>query len=145
MALELLFAAGCLAQPIAADECRREWIRLEGTWERVSYLNEGRSLPAEAAVRFTLSLGRDGSYRLHVDERLIVEGKASIDPTQKPKIVDMTPQAGSSKGKPLLGIYELDGDIYRICYAHGGKPRPRSFSAEPGSGQVLIVYRRKKM
>jgi hypothetical protein len=50
-------------------------------------------------------------------------------------------------GKPLsmVGIYELDGDALKICFAKPGtKDRPTSFQAKPKSGESLIVYERQK-
>ena len=86
----------------------------------------------------------EGTYALHADDQLIVEGKAHIDPTRTPKTIDMTPTTGRSKDLPLLGIYELNGDEYRICYSQTGKARPAKFEAGAGSGQVLTVYRRDR-
>jgi uncharacterized protein (TIGR03067 family) len=37
----------------------------------------------------------------------------------------------------VLGVYELDGDEFRICYAPPGKERPKDFSAKAGTGHRL--------
>ena len=51
---------------------------------------------------------------------------------------------GLNKGQTWLGIYELSGDTYRSCFATEGKPRPTAFTSEPGSGNVLWVFKREK-
>ena len=42
------------------------------------------------------------------------------------------------------GIYELDGDTLKVCYAIDGGKRPAEFKAKPGSKHVLIVFKRLK-
>jgi hypothetical protein len=44
----------------------------------------------------------------------------------------------------LLGIYELEGNTWKVCYAMPGKERPKDFSAKEGSGQTLAVWEREK-
>ena len=44
----------------------------------------------------------------------------------------------------MLGIYELESDSYKICFASAGKPRPSEFASNPGSGYILQVWERKK-
>jgi len=42
--------------------------------------------------------------------------------------------AGPEMGNTNLCIYELDGDIWKICIATRGSVRPSSFASTPGSG-----------
>jgi hypothetical protein len=44
--------------------------------------------------------------------------------------------------KTQLGIYKFDGDMFIDCVALGGKDRPKDFASKPGSGYVLIKYKR---
>ncbi|HEU4364332.1 MAG TPA: hypothetical protein VFT13_02595 [Candidatus Krumholzibacteria bacterium] len=44
-----------------------------------------------------------------------------------------------------MGVYELNEDEYRICYAAEGKTeRPTEFTARAGTGQYLAVFKRMK-
>lgn len=126
------------------DEVKREWTHFEGTWLRVAYEADGQKVSEKNAQRFRLILQRDGKYTVRVDNKVIVEGTAVIDPTRKPKTIDMTPTTGRMKGETLKGIYELDGDDYRICYAPAGKERPEKFATGGGKGYVLAVYKRER-
>ena len=47
-------------------------------------------------------------------------------------------------GTKVAGIYELDGDTLKVCYAHGKKERPKEFKTAPGSGLALVIYKRIK-
>ena len=53
-------------------------------------------------------------------------------------------ESGLKNDKTKLGIYELDGDIYKYCLAPAGKARPTAFNSEPGSGHSLGVSKREK-
>jgi hypothetical protein len=45
----------------------------------------------------------------------------------------------------MIGIYELEGDKLRICFAKpGAKERPTRIETKPDSGQSLTVYKRNK-
>ena len=89
----------------------------------------------------------DGSGRCWVrrGDKLIGEGTAKFDPTTKPKTIDITFTEGEHKGKTALGIYEFEGDTFRVCITRpGGDGRPMEFSAKAGSGCTLVVYKREK-
>ena len=51
---------------------------------------------------------------------------------------------GPGKGKTMLGIYELTGDTYKVCFALPGGERPKEFASKPGSKTMLIVMKREK-
>jgi uncharacterized protein (TIGR03067 family) len=67
-----------------------------------------------------------------------------LSPAKTPKSIDFTPTAGPDKGKPLPGIYELDGDDLKICFGKVGGPRPSGFTTAAGSGHVLVVLKRDR-
>ncbi len=49
----------------------------------------------------------------------------------------------STEKEVMLGIYELEGDGYRVCFAPVGKPRPSEFTSKSGSGNILQVWERQ--
>jgi uncharacterized protein (TIGR03067 family) len=71
-----------------------------------------------------------------------MKAKFTIDPTKKPKTIDYVMLAGLTKGKKQLGIYELDGDRVKFCFAAPGQERPSAFKG--GSGIVLSAWQRDK-
>lgn len=78
-------------------------------------------------------------HRANVKE-VVVPIPFTIDPTKKPKSFDQQP----AEGKEVLSIYDLDGDILKICTATPGKARPTEFAAKQGSEHWLCVYKRNK-
>ena len=43
-----------------------------------------------------------------------------------------------------MGIYQIDDDTRKLCFAPSGKDRPTEFSSKPGSGHFLVIFERVK-
>jgi uncharacterized protein (TIGR03067 family) len=63
-----------------------------------------------------------------------------MDATKKPKQMDST----SEDKIVMLGIYEIDEDSYKVCFAPAGAPRPNEFASSQGSAQIFQIWRRHK-
>jgi uncharacterized protein (TIGR03067 family) len=50
---------------------------------------------------------------------------------------------GPEKGNTSLGIYELDGDTWKLCFTVTGKERPKTFGTLAGSGLALEILKRE--
>jgi uncharacterized protein (TIGR03067 family) len=124
-----------------ADE-KAELEKFNGTWKGVSVVTDGKEMPkAEAeAVRLTV---KGEKYTLKIGNEEI-EGTHKLDPTKTPKHIEAVRTKGPNKGEKLLGIYELEGDTYRACFAAPGKDRPTEFKSAPGSGQRVLSFKREK-
>jgi hypothetical protein len=51
---------------------------------------------------------------------------------------------GQFEGKTMLGIYDLQGDTLRFCFADPGKERPTNFTTKAGDGRTLSVWKKAK-
>jgi uncharacterized protein (TIGR03067 family) len=145
LALALLLGGGAPADEKKADKAeavKQEWKLLNGTWEAVSAVLDGKKMPAPKE-KVTVTL-RDGKYTVKQGDKVVAEGTGKIDPTTSPKSVDVTPSSGPDKGKTVLAIYEVKGDTQRVCFARPGKPRPKTFEAKKGSGDALYTHKRVK-
>ncbi|HLJ96820.1 MAG TPA: TIGR03067 domain-containing protein [Gemmataceae bacterium] len=138
--LLLVFAAGFL---VAADEPKDDAVKrdskaLQGNWTVVSIEVNGTTVPKDKIG------GRDATfkgdqYSIH-SFRLTVK----IDPIKQPKTIDMDGKDGNGKPLSMTGIYDLDGDTLKICFAKPGtKERPAQFKTRPRTGESLIVYKRR--
>ncbi|VTR98404.1 Uncharacterized protein OS=Pedosphaera parvula (strain Ellin514) GN=Cflav_PD2062 PE=4 SV=1 [Gemmata massiliana] len=115
---------------------------MNGTWELVSAELGGMKLPDEVVKSLTLVM-KDGKYTLKSpgpDDT----GTVKIDPTKKPKELDVTGLEGPNKGKSFPAIYELDGDSLKVCYDLDGKKRPTEFKSTADTKQFFATYKRKK-
>jgi uncharacterized protein (TIGR03067 family) len=97
-----------------------------------------------AAFKTGKRIAKNGETTIEIGGRVFFKAKFRIDPTKKPKTIDYTMTEGPTKGKTQLGIYELDGDTVKFCFAAPGKERPTEFTAAEGSHRTLSVWKRKK-
>ncbi len=113
---------------------------LQGTWKLVSAMKDGEALP-EDKVKNTSIVIKDDTFVFPESAEYATskEGTIKLDATKKPKQMD-----AFDREKVMLGIYKLDGDRYKVCFAPTGKPRPSEFASKPGSGNLLQVWKRKK-
>jgi uncharacterized protein (TIGR03067 family) len=74
----------------------------------------------------------------------VYDGLFRLDPSADPKTFDWSGK-GPEGAIELRGIYELDGDTFRLCYVTApGKPRPTELRSPEGSGRILIIFKRDK-
>jgi uncharacterized protein (TIGR03067 family) len=135
----LAFVVGVAAQDAAKEELKR----LDGVWRIVSVVSDGKKTPEDAIKGMSVVLSGD-TYTVKVDEKQVEKGTQKVDPTKKPKTIDINILEGEDKGKSQLGIYELDGDTLKMCFAAAGQARPTEFSSKEGSKHDLGVFQRLK-
>jgi len=115
---------------------------IDGTWLPVEAELGGQKFPDAVLKTLKLTMG-DGKYTVMVGEQ-IDKGTIKLEPTTKPKAIDITGTEGPNKGKTFLAIYELTGDTLRICYDLTGKKRPTEFKTVKDTQQFLVSYKREK-
>jgi uncharacterized protein (TIGR03067 family) len=112
-------------------------------WRGVSVTEDGKEMSKEEAdgVRLTVT-GEKYTLKLRDQD---IEGTHRLDPTKKPKQIEAVRTKGPHKGEKMVGIYELDGDTFKVCFAAPGKTdRPTEFKSTAGSGQRVLVLKREK-
>jgi uncharacterized protein (TIGR03067 family) len=115
---------------------------IEGIWLPAEAELSGQKFPDEVLKTMKLTI-REGTYTVNVSEQ-IDKGIIKLDPTTKPKAIDITGTEGPNMGKTFPAIYELAGDTLRICYDLEGKKRPTEFKTVKDTQQFLVNYRRSK-
>jgi uncharacterized protein (TIGR03067 family) len=140
IALLVILPVGWLTAHAASpqDDVAKELAKLQGTWTRVSAEVDGKKLSDDELKGATLTVKGD-QYTLKQGGQTRT-GTLKVDPAKKPKQIDIISGEGPNKGKSLLGIYEIEGDTFRYCFALGGKDRPTEFSGKAGQG----LYTNKK-
>ena len=115
--------------------------KLDGAWTAVSAERDGK--PAEDVVGNRLTFAGD-AFVIEREGKTIYRGTYKADANAKPARFDFTHTDGALKGKRWLGLYALEGDTLRTVdnAPDMAKPRPGAFAAGPGSGYVLIVFKR---
>jgi uncharacterized protein (TIGR03067 family) len=124
------------------DAARKEYAKFTGTWRFASIEAQGQQLPERFFKDSRLVI--DGEHFTLKEGNVSYKGSFKVDVTKKPKQIDVTFTEGPEKGKTARGIYELDGDTYKVCMGSVGKGRPTAFESKPGSGHVLEILKREK-
>jgi uncharacterized protein (TIGR03067 family) len=131
---------------IAADKPeanKKDLERMQGDWTATSTVIDGRKLADDEAQGVFRTI-KDDTYTLSSFDKPLGKGTFTLDATKKPKTIDARPASAAKETPPLLGIYEIDGDTLRLCFAGSGKERPKDFACKEGSGHTLTVWQREK-
>lgn len=130
---------------VAADDpkdaaVKKDLEQLKGNWVAASYVKDNKPAP-EPDLKL-MKLGIAGDQVTFIKGKDTRKSTYKLDPTQKPKTLDIVMIDGPDKGKTLLGIYEIMGDDLKICLAVLDKPRPKEFTAKPDT--ILQTWKREK-
>jgi|SRR6516164_11852824 uncharacterized protein (TIGR03067 family) len=139
MLVALVICLGIAANE-AKDADKKELELLQGDWQLVSAMRDGKAMP-EAMVKATKCTVKGDKFTIFRDGKAVEAGTLKPDTSRKPKQIDIKL---SDSDAIALGIYELDKDDFNICYAPPGKDRPTEFAAKEGAGHSLSVWKRHK-
>jgi uncharacterized protein (TIGR03067 family) len=112
--------------------------KLQGTWNIDSLEMDGQSMPVPGGACIVLKGDRFESLGMGA----VYTGSVELDSSASPKQFDLIFESGPEAGNRSLGIYELDGDSWKICLTFTSNTRPTKFAAAPGSGHALEVLSR---
>jgi uncharacterized protein (TIGR03067 family) len=149
MVLVIGWLVAAVALVAAADTPEQQAVKqdrqkYEGLWRAVALEVNGSKAAAQDAEKITVANHADETWAVMTDGKAFWKGSSTLHPTTKPKGIDFVPTEGTNVGQTYLGIYEIDGNTRRLCFAPPGKARPTEFASPPGSGHVLVVFRREK-
>jgi uncharacterized protein (TIGR03067 family) len=114
---------------------------LDGTWTAVAAERDGKPADELKGNRLTF---RGESFVIQRDDRTVYKGTYRADHAKKPARIDFRNLEGDAKGQRWRGIYRLEGDTLTIVdnAPDVTKPRPAQFATRPGSGHVMLTFRR---
>lgn len=121
---------------------KKDLTKMQGDWAAVSMIRDGQRIPDDDAQALFRTV-KDDTYAVTRFRKPAGKGTFKIDASKSPRRIDAMP-AMPAGAKPLLGIYEWNGEKLRQCLAPPGKDRPREFGAAEGSGHTEIVWEREK-
>jgi uncharacterized protein (TIGR03067 family) len=148
VAVALLSTAACSRlRPAAAtpapppDLAKVDLEKLQGTWRiEASWWN---GAPEPDVARSVTILFQDDKFIVVDRDGNRMEETIKLMPEENPKAIDCSSKGAG--GRATLGIYSLEGDVFRWCSVGGGsRVRPTAFASEPGSRHSLMVLRRVK-
>jgi uncharacterized protein (TIGR03067 family) len=109
---------------------------LVGEWQMLNAWQEGHALDPRM-----VKTGRRVTTATHTTtyfgKQVFLNATYTIDPAPRPKTIDL-----DNRGKQQLGIYEVDGDTMKICFAAPGRPRPGDFESRAGDGNTSALWKK---
>ena len=144
-ALLALAALAATAVAFAADDdqVKKDLKALEGTWQYTSQVEDGKDTEKEKLKAVTVTITAEGTWEAKHEGKVFLEGTVKIDPSKEPKAADWKiTTEGDLKGKTALGIYDVDKDTFKHCFAL--EKRPEKFESKEGSKVTYAVLKRVK-
>jgi uncharacterized protein (TIGR03067 family) len=139
----MLALMGVAAADRPRDEAaKKDLEQLQGTWTMAALEVDGKLVP-EAKLKGTTLIIKGNKYIVKVRNQTH-ETAFQLDPTKKPKEIDMTFAEGANKDRVHKGIYALEGDTFKLC--RGQQPdreRPTEFGTWPDTGIFLVTWKRQ--
>jgi RNA polymerase sigma factor (sigma-70 family) len=116
---------------------------IQGSWKVLHCAYSGHEFK-EKDFRNSEIIIRDDQLEDSENSKIIERMRVKLDPRQSPCAIDMTyVESEELKGKTVLGIYELKGNILTLCFRDIDstiKDRPKEFKSE-GFSYLMILER----
>ena len=137
-------------KPAAADKGKDDKEAIQGTWQLSGLEMGGKEAPDNDEIKKMKS----GKWVVTADKITIaVPGQDEhnvsykLDPTKKPKEIDLTPLDGpeNEKDKVVPGVYSLEGDVLKLCFPvpSAQQTRPGEVGTKAGGDARLITLKRQ--
>lgn len=134
----------------AARPTRPDREAIQGEWALVSETIAGNPLTPEQIGQLNKVLSIRGN-RLRMSRTGLAgqfrtyDGTFRLDPTAQPRAFDWSGKRSDGAVEGWKGVYQLDGDVLRLCYvdASDGKPRPTEVRSTRESGGYLGEFKRR--
>jgi uncharacterized protein (TIGR03067 family) len=131
------------ALPARADDAAADLKAMQGAWQLVEVATPDGPVPADELKGAKVTI-KDDKLTLEGLNPTKKEFSVKLDPSQKPKAIDLTALNDAFKGKTTQGIYSLDGDTLKVCMGNKDtKARPKEF--KPGKDGDLMVLTLKRV
>jgi uncharacterized protein (TIGR03067 family) len=111
---------------------RQDLDLLQGVWTVTTMEVDGQPMPS--AMLGDARIVIEGSRFTSMGMGAVYEGTLELDASISPARLDMEFDAGPEKGNTNRGIYQLDGETWKLCLATRGTVRPTNFASTAGSG-----------
>ena len=126
-----------------AEPPKKDHDLLQGRWVMAALEVNGKLVPEERLRDAFLEI--KGDKYITTTKNRSIETRFTLDPSKKPKTIDMVFTDGEKKGKVHKGIYELTGDTLKICRGlEANQERPTELATWPGTNVFLVTWKRVK-
>jgi uncharacterized protein (TIGR03067 family) len=123
---------------VAADKADDDLKKIQGSWTVVSMVKFQKKASDDYVKKMSVEV-KENVLTIN-DAGNAIESEIKLDPTKKPKTIDLIREA-TTGNVTILGIYELEGDTLKLCWSRS-KERPTALDGAKADG--LMVLKRKK-
>jgi uncharacterized protein (TIGR03067 family) len=127
----------------ADDPAKSDLDQLQGTWVLVAMETHGEAVDPEAFKGQTAEY-EGNKLTLRAGDAVRRRGIVTLAPSRSPKAINTWDQDGPFEDETVPGIYEIQGDTLKLCFARPGDDRPKAFTTKEGTGFLSCVYKRRK-
>jgi uncharacterized protein (TIGR03067 family) len=128
--LILLAPLGTGGAPLE-DAAKKELEQVQGSWKAVSIQHvDGRQASADEVQNTRLVI--EGNKFTLTSKDSTIPGTFTVNPAKTPKAIDVLLTSKDGRETKFLGIYQIQGNTRKSCFALPGKERPTQFSSEEG-------------
>ena len=137
----ILLAVVTAMSAVGTDEPKKDAVKDEvkkfaGTWKLVAANIDNQEKDADEVKTASLIVEGD-TFTLKIGNELH-KGKFTVDPSKKPKTIDVEFTEGMLKNSKVLGVYQIDGKKRTSCFAVTDMERPTEVAA--GKGRYLWTW-----
>lgn|SRR5262245_8367 len=144
MKLRMLMVVGIVLAfgAVRADDADKEKEKLQGAWQPITAIERGKEQTKEELKDRKITFKGDQITVKHGDK--VHEVTFKLDPSKKPKEIDVTGKDDEGKERMMKGIYELKGNTLKVCLHMEGGDRPSKFESPEGSNLIFVTMERIK-
>jgi len=113
---------------------------IEGEWAMVEGIFSGKAMD-KSMIEWCKRITRGNVTSVVAGPQTMLKANFTLDDTKSPKAIDYLNLTGANAGKAQLGIYEMGGNVLKICMSAPGKPRPRYLSSASGDGRSYTTWK----
>jgi uncharacterized protein (TIGR03067 family) len=114
------------------DEAAKKAVeQFQGSWKAVSIRNPDGKEAFDDQVKNTALVVEGNKFTLTSKDATIT-GTFTIDPNATPRTIDVCLTSQEGKEIKFMGIYKVEGDRRKSCFALPGKVRPSKFTSKAG-------------
>lgn len=103
---------------------------------------EGKKVSDED-LKGWVAIYEDDQLTLKVDGKVYRRGIVTLDPSKITKAMNTWDADGAFADQTLQGIYELDGNLLKMCIVKPGQKRPTEFTTKHGTGFIYCRYKKQ--
>lgn len=137
----VFLAAVLIAGAEESAAAKKDLAMMQGEWEMVSGSADGNQMPPDMRKQMK-RVCKGNVTTTTMSGRIYLQATFTLDPSKNPKRIDYEMTEGATKGKKALGLYEVNGDTFKACFAAPGDERPQKLDG--GDRVTYSVWKRVK-